>query len=171
MIRGTRARGWGDSRPGGAILLALTLGLLLLPQAVQASDDMTLMSGGRIFVPTYSHILIGDNARPFPLAVTLCLRNTSSSEEVSLVAVDYHDSSGKLLKNYLSGPQSLKAFGSLSFTVAESEKQGGEGAKFLVVWRSARPVPPPIAEAVMIGTSNQQGVSFTSRGQNLPAQP
>lgn len=115
--------------------------------------------------------MIGDNARPFHLAVTLCLRNTSESDEVSLVAVDYYDSAGKLLKRYLNEPKALKAPGSLGVTVAESEKQGGEGAKFMVVWQSARPVSPPIAEAVMIGTSNQQGVSFTSRDQHLPAQP
>lgn len=171
MGQGQQGSGYGARCFVGAVMWVWALGLVLFASAAQAGDDPALSQGGCIFVPTYSHILIGDNARPFPLAVTLCLRNTSSSDEVGLVAVDYHDSAGNLLKRYVDKPKTLKALGSLSFTVAESEKQGGEGAKFLVIWQSARPVSPPIAEAVMIGTSNQQGVSFTSRGQHLPAQP
>jgi hypothetical protein len=122
-------------------------------------------------VPIYSHILIGDNARPFPLAVTLSLRNASLREEISLLSVDYYDSQGLLLKKYLNAPQTIKALGSLTFTVAESEKQGGTGAKFIVSWRSSQPVPPLLAEAVMTGTSNQQGISFTSRGETYPEGP
>lgn len=155
----------------GYACLALALAGLLPLSAAQAADPPAPSQGGYIFVPVYSHILIGDKARPFPLAVTFCLRNTSLSEEVTLLAVDYYDSAGKLLKNYLAEPKVMKALGSLSFTVAESEKLGAEGAKIIVRWRSARPIPPPLAEAVMIGTANQQGISFTSRGEAHPGQP
>lgn len=151
--------------------LLMILHLVLWPLPGRAAEDAAPAQGGYIYVPAYSDILIGDNARPFPLAITLCLRNTSLGEEVSLLAVDYHDSAGKLLKKYLTGPQDLPPLASRTFTVAESEKHGGPGAKFVVTWRSARPVPPPLAEAVMIGTANQQGISFTSRGQSYPIKP
>lgn len=156
--------------PGIAVLL-LALNMALLPQPAQAGDANALSQGGYLFVPAYSHILIGDNARPFPLSVTLCLRNTSQSDQLSLLSVDYYDSEGKLLKKYLDAAQTIKALGSLTFTVAESEKLGGAGAKFIVSWRGAKPIPPPLAEAVMIGTSNQQGISFTSRGKAYPERP
>ena len=65
-------------------------------------------------------------------------------------------------------PQTVKPLETGSFTVPESEKAGGPGAKFMVTWQAAQPVTPPLAETVMIGTSGQQGISFTSRGQALP---
>lgn len=155
----------------GVALLLLALGLALSPPPARAADAPAPAEAGWIYVPVYSHILIGDNARPFPLAVTVCLRNTSASEEISVLSADYYDSEGRLLQRYLQAPRAMKALSSLTFTVAESEKLGGAGAKFIVTWKSARPAPPPLAEAVMIGTANQQGISFTSRGENHPPRP
>ncbi len=153
----------------GVALLALAAAFC--PAAALAAEPPARSQGGAVLVPVYSFILIGDNARPFPLAATLILRNTSLDQDITLLGVDYHDSNGKLLQQHLQAPQTMPALGSLVFTVAESEKAGGLGAKFIVKWRSARPVPPLLAETVMIGTANQQGISFTSRGQSLPAQP
>lgn len=155
----------------GVAFLIFALRFAFFPQMVQAADAPALAQGGYIFLPVYSHILIGDNARPFPLAVTVCLRNTSLHEEIRLLSVDYYDTEGKLLKKYLDLPKAIKPLGSLTFTVAESEKYGGAGAKFTVTWSSAKPVAPPLAEAVMIGTANQQGISFTSRGEAHPLRP
>ncbi len=152
----------------GACSLILALCLALSLRMAQAAEGTALSQGGSIFVPVYSHILIGDNARPFLLAVTLCLRNTSPSDEITLVSVDYYDSQGQLLKKHLDAPQTIRGLGSVSFAVAESDKQGGTGAKFIVRWRSSKPVSQPLAEAVMIGTSGQQGISFASRGQHQP---
>jgi hypothetical protein len=155
----------------GVAFLIFALHLVLCHQVALAADAPAPAQGGYIFVPVYSHILIGDNARPFPLAVTLCLRNTSLNEEIRLLSVDYYDSEGGLLKKYLDVPEAVRGLGSLIVTVAESEKYGGAGAKFVVTWSSAKPVAPPLAEAVMIGTSNQQGISFTSRGEAHPLRP
>ncbi len=152
----------------GVIFLILALGLLLTPPLARAGEAPTLSQGGYVYVPVYSHILIGDNSRPFPLSVTLSLRNTSLTEEIRLLAVDYYDSQGRLLKKHLDAPQAMKGLGSLSFTVPESEELGGPGAKFIVTWQSSKPVPSLLAEAVMIGTRNQQGISFTSRGKAYP---
>jgi hypothetical protein len=59
----------------------------------------------------------------------------------------------------------LDVLASTRFIIAEGEKAGGSGANFLVVWKSAKPVNPPVIEGVMIGTHSGQGISFVSRGQ------
>lgn len=64
--------------------------------------------------------------------MTLCLRNTSHDQKISVLAVDYPDSQGQLLRQYLPAPQAVPPWGSLSFTVAESDRQGGSGASFVV---------------------------------------
>jgi hypothetical protein len=123
--------------------------------------------GQLVFTPAYSHIYIGDRERPFLLTVTLAVRNTSPSESISLTNVDYYDSEGKLLKQYLSAPVEIAKLGSARFTVPESDKAGGSGASFLVGWKSSKAVSSPIVESVMVGTGGQQGVSFTSRGEAI----
>jgi hypothetical protein len=57
--------------------------------------------------------------------------------------------------------------GSVEYVVKESEKKGGSGANFIVKWNSDTEVTEPIIESVMISTSGQQGISFTSRGQAI----
>ena len=50
------------------------------------------------------------------------------------------------------------------FLVEKKDDSGGSGANFLVDWDAESAVPPPVAEAVMIGTSGQQGISFVRPG-------
>lgn len=59
----------------------------------------------------------------------------------------------------------LDSMASAEFVVEESDRSGGLGANFVVVWKSQQSVSAPITEAIMIGTMSQQGISFSSRGQ------
>jgi hypothetical protein len=135
------------------------------PASALAQGPPGSSDGQTIYVPAYSHIYGGDRERPFLLAVTLSVRNTDPYHAIRITAVDYYETGGTLLKNYLSAPQTLKPLESVRYVVPEKDKAGGSGANFLVVWQSDRPVNPPIVEAIMIGTQSQQGLSFTSRGQ------
>lgn len=126
-----------------------------------------LLRGGTYFLPVYSHIYIGDRARPFLLAITVSVRNTSLTEPMTLTAADFYDSDGTLLNRYIDAPKTIEPFGSMRLTVAESEKHGGAGAKFLVAWTARTPMTPPHVEAVMIGSGGQQGISFTSQAVPL----
>lgn len=120
------------------------------------SDNQT------VCVPVYSHIYNGNRERTFNLAVTLSIRNTDPAMSISLTAVDYYDSHGKPVKQYLDAPQDLGPKGSICYVVKESDISGGSGANFLVRWHAEKVVNPPIIESVMIGTPSQQGISFTS---------
>jgi hypothetical protein len=121
--------------------------------------------GQKVYVPIYSHIYSGDKENPFLLTAILSVRNTDPEHAITLTAVDYFDSDGKLLRRYLTKPEEIGALASIRYVVGESDKRGGSGAKFIVEWRAALKVNPPILEGVMIGTKMQQGISFVSRGQ------
>jgi len=58
----------------------------------------------------------------------------------------------------------------VEYIVAQTDVSGGSGANFLVRWTSEAPASPLLVEAVMIGTSAQQGISFTSRGVVVPGE-
>lgn len=146
--------------------LSLAFLVLLLVFGNPVSGEAAEKSSGQtVYVPVYSHIYSGNRERPFYLAVTLSIRNTDTAGSITLHAVDYYDSSGKLVKPYLEKQQVLGPMASLRYVVGESDTTGGSGANFIVRWEAENSVNQPIIESVMIGTQSQQGISFTSRGQ------
>ena len=132
---------------------------------VQAESEIKLSRGQSVYIPIYSHIYSGDREHPFFLAATLSIRNTDPKYPITILSVDYYDSSGKLLRKYIDRPTQLDAIASTRFVIKESDKSGGSGANFIVRWKSDYNVNVPIMESVMISTRTQQGISFTSRGQ------
>jgi hypothetical protein len=138
------------------------------PFSLYAGDHQNELSKGqRIYVPAYSHIYSGDRERPFLLTVTLSIRNIDPDHPIKITLVDYYETQGKLLKKYIDKPTTLGPLESLRYVIPEKDKSGGSGANFIVKWQSDNFVNPPIVETIMIGTQNQQGVSFTSRGQEI----
>ncbi len=116
-----------------------------------------------IYVPVYSSIYHGNRDRVINLAVTLSIRNVDSTRNVTVSSVEYYNNSGKLIRNYLGSPVSLKPLETMNIVIKEDDTQGGNTASFIVRWESTGTVNDLFVEAVMIGTY-PQGISFTSRG-------
>jgi hypothetical protein len=146
------------------LFLAVMLACILTP-AVRAAEDVKLTTGQTVYVPIYSHIYSGLKGRPFDLAATLSVRNTDPKNSITITSVEYYDTDGNLIKEYLDAPIQLKALASTRYIILEGDKTGGSGANFIVKWKSTAAVNPPIIEGVMIGTSSGQGISFISDGQ------
>jgi len=124
-----------------------------------------LFKGQLVYVPVYSHVYYGDREQRLLLTAILSIRNTDPQHAITIVKVDYYDSDGKIIKNYLPKSITLQPMASTRFIVKESDTRGGSGAHFLVEWEAETPVNEPIMEGVMIGAAGQQGISFTSRGK------
>lgn len=139
--------------------------LLFTPLSLHAEDKTGLSNKQTIYVPAYSHIYMGDRERPFLLTVTLSIRNIDPKNAIKITKVDYYETQGNLLKNFLVQPVTLKPLESIRYVIPEKEKVGGSGANFMVEWKTDKPVNPPIVESVMIGGKSGQGISFSSRGQ------
>ena len=120
-----------------------------------------------LYVPVYSHIYQHNQQKTFNLTATLSFRNIDLNRSVTLTKVLYYDSAGNLVKNYLDEAETLKPLASTSFVVEEDDLRGGVGANFIVAWESDNPISPPVVEAVMISTSQQQGISFVSKARIL----
>ncbi len=149
------------------IALAVSLLFFLLTPAM-ASDERPITSKGQtVYVPAYSHIYHGNRESPLMLTVTISIRNISLTRALTVTAVDYYDTQGAVVKKYLDAPFVLGPLGSQRFVVPQNDDAGGSGANFIVSWHSAEHISPPIVEAIMIGSQNQLGISFTSRGQAI----
>lgn len=141
--------------------------LLVLCQApnLQATDPLPLTTGQTIYIPAYSHIYHGNKETPLLLSVTLSIRNIDPNNSLTVTAVNYHETEGPMVKQYIKEALILGPLGSERFVVPQKDNTGGSGANFIVEWHSDKPINAPIIESVMIGTQSQLGISFTSRGQ------
>jgi hypothetical protein len=130
-----------------------------------ATEALPLSTGQTVYIPAYSHIYHGNKETPLLLSVTLSIRNIDPNDSVTISAVNYHETQGSLVKEYIKEPVVLGPLGSERFIVPQKDNTGGSGANFIVEWHSEKAINPPIIESVMIGTQAQLGISFTSRGQ------
>ena len=129
-----------------------------------AADRPNLSEGQTIYVSAYSHIYFGNREKPFLLTITLSIRNIDPTHRITITEVDYYETQGRQLERFIDEPVVLDPLESLRYVIPEHDESGGSGANFIVKWTSDRLVNAPIVESVMIGTKNQQGISFTSQG-------
>ncbi|MBI4804350.1 MAG: DUF3124 domain-containing protein [Desulfovibrio sp.] len=141
----------------------MVLALVLCLLAGQASGA-ELISGQAVYVPCYSQIYHGIRTRPIDLTITLSVRNIDPKRSVTLTAVDFYDTAGKLVRRYLDTPVQMAPLMTREFIVGQTDTAGGSGANFIVLWSADPPANPLFVEAVMIGTTGQQGISFSSHG-------
>lgn len=130
-------------------------------------ERLTTSVGQLIYVPVYSHIYQQDRQQTFNLTTTLSIRNVDPFRRLVIEEVVYYDSDGNLIQHFLQNEKELGPLSSTSFVVEERDLRGGVGANFLVSWASEEPVSTPVVEAIMISTSQQQGISFLSVGRVL----
>jgi hypothetical protein len=149
------------------IFAFIAVAAAILVQAVGCLADPVLEKGQTIFVPVYSHVLIGDRGTPFNIAATLSIMNTDLNYPITLLSADYYNAGGELVERMIPRPLVLKQLGSASFFIKERDTRGGFGAKFLVKWQSAKAVNAPIVQCIGIGSYSGQGISFITQGQEI----
>ncbi|MEF3697235.1 DUF3124 domain-containing protein [Desulfolutivibrio sp.] len=150
----------------GLMLRAAALFAALAGVALAGGQGGALLSKGQtIYVPVYSHIYHGIKARPFNLTVTVSVRNTDLRRPMTVLGADYYDTEGGLVRHFLDKPVTLPPLGTREFIVDERDEAGGSGANCIVRWSAAEAINVPVVEAVMIGASSNQGISFVCAGR------
>jgi hypothetical protein len=120
------------------------------------------------YVPVYSHIYY-DGGRPYLLEATLSIRNVDPKQPVYLSAVEYYDTDGNLSKTQVDRLIKLDPLQTIDFLVERHDVTGGSGANFIVEWHTAtRGTHAPLIEAVMVGRSGTNAISFVRKSEPLP---
>jgi hypothetical protein len=125
-----------------------------------------IVDGQTVYVPVYSHIY-ADGGKPHLLETTLSIRNLDPKRAISIKSVKYFDTRGSLIKEYLDGEKRLGPLATTAFLVEKRDTRGGSGANFIVVWDAEEPVYEPLVEAIMVGFSEGNSISFASPGRAL----
>jgi len=128
-------------------------------------DTATLKYKETIYVPVFSDIYHLDGTKRFLLTTTVSIRNISRKESAYVINAVYNDSYGKQLRTFATTPILLKPLESIEFVIEDKEDKGGAGASFIVEWGGSKYANQMLIQAIMIGTTGQQGISFTSHGE------
>ncbi len=117
-----------------------------------------------VYIPIYSDIYFFDSRHTLSLTATLSIRNTSFKDSIYIFAIDYYNSAGEKVRRYNKANLLIKPMESVQFVVDDKDDTGGVGASFVVEWGADAGAQRPYFQGVMIGTTGQQGISFTTEG-------
>jgi hypothetical protein len=139
-------------------------------KVVTLDKNFKVVMGQTIYVPIYSYIYHDDRKKTYNLTGTLSIRNTDLNQPIVVTSVRYNNSAGNLVRKYLERSTQLAALASTNFVIDSTDTSGGLGANFIVEWVAQTEVSEPVIEAIMIGSSFQQGISWISPGKVIKSQ-
>ncbi|MEP0366419.1 MAG: DUF3124 domain-containing protein [Cyclobacteriaceae bacterium] len=125
------------------------------------NDSLNL---GSTYLSIYSEIYERNEQGTHFLASTVSMRNISSEDTLYILNAAYYDTKGTLIRTYFDDPIYLLPLETVEIVIDKDDRTGGTGANFIFDWASPEAALEPFFEAVMISTSSQQGISFTTQG-------
>ena len=132
-------------------------------RSINLKDSDSLIKGSS-YLAVYSEIYSITEHRTINLTVTASIRNVSSTDTIYMLRGDYYNTKGDLTRTYFDFPIFLKPLETIEIVIDEKDTHGGTGANFIFEWALKHTGHEPIFDAVMISTSGQQGISFTTQG-------
>ncbi|TXD66848.1 DUF3124 domain-containing protein [Polaribacter glomeratus] len=131
-------------------------------------DKNQMKYNDTIYVPIYSNIYVTRVNQKCLLAATLSIRNTSYSDSLFVTKIDYFNTEGVLVKNYLHNSISLPPMASINYVIEKEDDTGGSGANFIVELSGKNKHVKPIIQAIMIGENGtNQGFAFSTDGYSI----
>lgn len=147
----------------------LTVSTTKSPELDWSNREMTIqidssLTMGSTYLSVYSEIYSYSHETTFPLTATVSIHNTSTTDSIYITKADYYNTHGELGRSYIDKAIFVKPLESLQIVISETDETGGTGANFIFDWVTRNSTNEPFFEAVMISTSGQQGMSFTTQG-------
>lgn len=154
-----------SSRPELDFFNKLNMKKIAEHELAEEIPDSSAVAGEYLYVPVYSSIYYRDSSKVYNLTVTLGIRNIDTANDIYIKEINYNNSRGVNVKNFLSRPVKLSPLETFDLVIAEDDITGGVGANFIVKWIAKAPVQSPIVEAVMISIRQGVGLSFIETGR------
>lgn len=125
------------------------------------------MINGKTYLSVYSQVYYQSERNIYDLTATVSLRNMNERDTVFIDKASYYNTGGQLIRNYFEKTIFIAPLETIEIVIDEKDKLGGTGANFIFDWQVAPGVVEPFFESVMISTSGQQGISFTTQGKRI----
>ncbi len=118
--------------------------------------------GQVLYMPVYSNIPTAKNE--YDISAFLAVHNTDFKYPIRIRKIDFFDTDGKIVRNFITAERQLDPVATKIFTIPK-EDQSGTGANFLVEWVADQPVNEPLIESIMTDLSGTKGMAFISSGK------
>ncbi len=125
------------------------------------------LSTGETYLAVYSQIYGMTDQRTHDLTATISMRNTNRYDSVFIIKSEYFNTKGDLIRSYFDKPIYLGPMETVEIIINKIDREGGTGGNFMFEWKTKHTSNEPLFECVMISTSGQQGISFTTQGIKL----
>jgi len=135
-------------------------------RSVQDSVTDSLQKG-KSYLSVYSEIYSQTEHRTHNLTTTVSMRNINLDDTIFIDKAEYFNTEGKSIRTYFDHPIYIAPLETVEIVVDETDIEGGTGANFVFEWSVKDSISEPLFEGVMISTSGQQGLSFTSKGVRI----
>lgn len=142
--------------------------ILLEMQKSAADVNEKHAYSSRVYVPIYSDIYVDIQNQKNLLSATLSIRNTSDSDTLFISKLEYYNTAGELVRNYLDTNNivAIPEMGTINYVIEREDETGGSGANFIIE-SYANSMMDPIFQAIMIGEYANKGFSFTTHGHEI----
>ncbi len=137
-------------------------------EARQVKNSTTdSLKKGQSYLSVYSEIYSQTEHTTHKLTSTISMRNIDMNDTIYIDKAEYFNTEGEPIRIYFDHPIYIAPMETVEIVVDETDVEGGTGANFIFEWSTKESSPEPLFEGVMISTSGQQGLSFTSKGVTI----
>lgn len=129
-----------------------------------SSSRINQLEQASTYLSVYSEIYQFSDRQTYDLTATISMRNINSTDTVFIMKADYYNTHGDLIRSYIKEPVYINPMETIEVVIGQEDQEGGTGANFIFDWATTETAHAPVFDAVMISTSGQQGLSFTTQG-------
>ncbi len=122
---------------------------------------------GTTYLSVYSQIYSQSEHKTHDLTATVSLRNVNTDDTIYINKAEYFNTNGSSIRTYFDQTIFIAPMETVEIVIDENDQEGGTGANFLFEWAIVPNSDEPFFEAIMISTSGQQGLSFTTQGKRI----
>ena len=147
--------------PARALLLTIITLISLCLLAGPAAAAVKLVKGQTLYLPCSTRFITENY--PFNIRATIFIYNTDPDQAITLVRMDFYNTSGKFVKKYLQHPLKLEPSAGTYMRIKNYVKgEAGAAAHFIVQWQAKTKVVRPIIRCLMLGSRGNRGYTFVS---------
>ncbi|MEQ8358080.1 MAG: DUF3124 domain-containing protein [Cytophagales bacterium] len=119
------------------------------------------------YLSVYSRIYSQTEHKTHSLTSTISMRNTNRNDSIYILKAEYFDTRGNLIRTYFDKAIYIAPMETVEIVIDETDQEGGTGANFIFDWLVEPDKNEPFFEGIMISTSGQQGLSFTTQAKRV----
>lgn len=131
------------------------------------NDPGKQLTGQILYLPVYSSFPDFMDSSKFDMSAFLAFHNTDFSRSVTITRVQYFNSKGQLVHDFLKDRHiEINPLETVDYYIPYRD-QSGTGANFLIEWMSDSLVNEPLVESITYSLKNQQTAAVLSHGKVL----